>query len=307
MKFSIYQESRRGGRKYNQDRVGYSYSRDSLMLVVADGMGGHLHGEVAAQITVELLAELFQKKAKPVINSPSTFLSDSLNKAHDAILAYSNNHNLLETPRTTCVACVIQDGMAYWAHVGDSRLYLVRKGELVAQTKDHSKVQQMVDSGVLTEAEAQVHPERNKIYNCLGGLHPPEVELGVKTALHENDSILLSSDGFWGPLKIEEVCSYLGNYPAMYALPQLMDQAELRAGKHSDNLSVLGITWLEEDTATTDGPTTIQTKTMPLDSFTTKLKELDAEQILKGDRDVSEMDIEAAIAEIKATIEKYSK
>ena len=118
--------------KYNQDRVGYSYSRDSLLLVVADGMGGHLHGEVAAQITLELLAELFQK-SQAGHQRPLVFLPNHWNKAHDAILAHSNNHQLLET-RAPPLPRLIQDGMAYWAHVGDSRLYLVRKGKLVAQT-----------------------------------------------------------------------------------------------------------------------------------------------------------------------------
>lgn len=306
MKFSIYQESRRGARKYNQDRVGYSYSRDALLLVVADGMGGHLHGEVASQITIELLADQFQKRARPVINAPAAFLADSLAKAHDAILNYSANHHLLETPRTTCVACLVQDGTAYWAHAGDSRLYHFRKGAILSHTRDHSKVQQMVDNGFLTEEEALRHPERNKIYSCLGGLAPPEIESGGKVPLHEGDSLLLCTDGFWGPLPEDELVSFLGNYPVLYALPQLMDRAEVRGGKHGDNLSVLGITWLEEDTAS-DDKHAVHTKTLPLDSFTTRLKELDAEQIMRADKEISEMDIEAAIAEIKASIEKYSK
>jgi serine/threonine protein phosphatase PrpC len=106
MKFSIYQSSRQGGRKYNQDRVAYSYSKDSLMMAVADGMGGHLHGELAAQITVQLLASSFQRQSTPTLHDPFSFLANTMQHAHEAIGDYAIEHNLLETPRTTCVACV---------------------------------------------------------------------------------------------------------------------------------------------------------------------------------------------------------
>src|SRR4029450_6910148 len=111
MKFSIYQESRQGPRKSNQDRVAYCYSRDSLCMVIADGMGGHLHGEVAAQIATQFIAEAFQREAQPRIADPFKFLLDSIINAHHAIVDYANVRSLLETPRTTCVACVVQDGV----------------------------------------------------------------------------------------------------------------------------------------------------------------------------------------------------
>ena len=132
MKFSIYQESRQGPRKSNQDRVAYCYSRDALCMVIADGMGGHLHGEVAAQIATQFIAEAFQREAQPRIADPFKFLLDSITSAHHAIVDYANLRSLLETPRTTCVACIIQDGIAHWAHVGDSRLYLIRNGKVEA-------------------------------------------------------------------------------------------------------------------------------------------------------------------------------
>src|SRR5574340_539350 len=107
MKFSIYQSSRQGGRKYNQDRVAYSYSKEALLMVVADGMGGHFHGEIAAQITVQLIAEMFQKQARPVLRDPLMFLDMAMHGVHSAIGDYSNENELLESPRTTCVAAVI--------------------------------------------------------------------------------------------------------------------------------------------------------------------------------------------------------
>ena len=108
MKFTIYQESRIGNRDSNQDRVAYCYSRDALMMVIADGMGGHLYGEVAAQIAVQYITGAFQRDAKPALADPFLFLSRALSHAHHTILDYAVDRKLPEAPRTTCVVCVVQ-------------------------------------------------------------------------------------------------------------------------------------------------------------------------------------------------------
>src|SRR6478609_10036696 len=170
MRFTIFQESLKGQRKINQDRPAYTYSRDTLLLVVADGMGGHAGGEIAAQIAVRLFIERFQQEAKPTLKNPLKFLQDSMVRAHQALGSYANQFSMLETPRTTCVACIVQSTHAYWAHVGDSRLYLFRQGSLIGITKDHSKVQYLVDQGLIGVADMAEHPDRNKVFSCLGGL-----------------------------------------------------------------------------------------------------------------------------------------
>ena len=160
MKFTIFHESRIGRRKSNQDRLSYCYSRESLLMVVADGMGGHLHGEVAAQIAVQYITEAFQREAHPQLKDPFLFLSGALTNAHHAILDYASDRFLPEAPRTTCVACVVQDSIAYWAHAGDSRLYAIRGGRILAQTRDHSRVQRMVEDGLITPEAAVHHPDQ---------------------------------------------------------------------------------------------------------------------------------------------------
>lgn len=305
MKFSIYQESRRGGRKYNQDRMGYSYSRDSLLLVVADGMGGHLQGEIAAQIAVELMVNRFEEQAKPVVREPAAFLYETIHQAHDAILGYASKNQLLETPRTTVVACIVQDNMAYWAHVGDSRLYFFHNSELVALTQDHSRVKQLVQMGKITEREAETHPDKNKIYNCLGSMLPPEVELAPRRPVANSDTILLCTDGVWGALDAQDMVQYLTHYPVLYALPQLMDRAEFNGGKHADNLTALGITWLEEE----DGTIATATSTLKMnpDAVTTQMDTLRVSDDVKVSGEVSDDDIERAIAEIQNAIRKFAK
>lgn len=110
-------------------------------MVVADGMGGHYYGEIAAQIAVQTLVESFQREANPTITDPFLFLQKSMMNAHRAIADFSATHRLKDSPRTTCVASIIQHNVAYWAHSGDSRLYLMRNGRVITHTRDHSRVQ----------------------------------------------------------------------------------------------------------------------------------------------------------------------
>ncbi|TAK74286.1 MAG: serine/threonine-protein phosphatase, partial [Aquabacterium sp.] len=138
MRFSVYQVSRRGGREKNEDRMGYCYTRDSGLFALADGMGGHPEGEMASQIALQTLAALYQRDARPSLKDPLRFLHEAVIAGHHQLLRYASERGLIDTPRTTVVACVLQGNAAYWAHCGDSRLYLVRGDKLIARTRDHS-------------------------------------------------------------------------------------------------------------------------------------------------------------------------
>jgi serine/threonine protein phosphatase PrpC len=243
MQFSIYQESRRGARRSNQDRIAYCYSKDALLMLVADGMGGHLHGEMAAQIAMQFITEAFRREAKTILPDPALFLRRSMTGAHHAIIGQAAEGGLPESPRTTCVACVVQDGSACWAHAGDSRLYHIRDGRILAQTKDHSRVQQLIDQGRVREEAYAAHPERNRIFNCLGSAKPPQVDLSEVVPLHAGDTLMLCSDGLWGPLSGKMISGALQKSGIMQAVPELLDEAERRAGRECDNLSVIGLTW----------------------------------------------------------------
>ena len=306
MKFSIYQESRQGPRKSNQDRVAYCYTRDALCMAIADGMGGHLHGEVAAQIATQFVAEAFQREAQPRLADPFKFLLDSITSAHHAIVDYANVRSLLETPRTTCVACVVQEGLAYWAHVGDSRLYLIRNGRVEAQTKDHSRVQILVDAGRVREEAVAAHPDRNKIFNCLGQMGPPRVDLSRRTALRHEDTILLATDGVWGPLSSRQLCEELIRGEIMRAIPILLDMAEARAGKDGDNASVVAMTWADEYAS--DAADWISTVSMDPTQIKTTMEQFGKSKPPPGQAGyLTDEESERAIDEIRHAIQKHSK
>jgi len=306
MRFTIFQESRRGSRSVNQDRIAYTYSRDTLLLVVADGMGGHAGGEIAAQIAVRLFIERFQQEAKPVLKSPLTFLYESMVKAHAALGSYSTQFSMLETPRTTCVACIVQAGHACWAHVGDSRLSIFRQGALLNQTKDHSKVQYLIDQGVIGAAEAALHPDRNKIYSCLGGLVDPVIDLSNRTPLRDGDIIVMCTDGLWGPVSSDEMATWLTSTPILTAAPEMLREAERRGGLDGDNLSAIVVRWGPETLV--DEPSTTITETLGLGEFATQLDRTLTLTDRKGaDRDLSDDEIERAIDEIQTTIQRYKR
>lgn len=304
MKFTIYQESRIGRRQSNQDRLAYCYSRDALLMVVADGMGGHLHGEVAAQIAVEYITQAFQRTAKTQVADATVFLSRALTNAHHAILDYAFDKFLPEAPRTTIVACVIQDNTAWWAHAGDSRLYMLRNGHVAARTKDHSRVQMMIDQGLLDLEGAAKHPERNRIYSCLGGNHPPQIEFSKPARLHNGDVLLLCSDGVWGPLTDADLLHAVAGANVMEATPRILDAAERRAGPSCDNLSLLTLQWHDE-LAAGQSSSSVSTQTMDVESFTTQLDVFGETRGPRSGGDFSDDEIEKAIAEINAAIQKF--
>jgi serine/threonine protein phosphatase PrpC len=315
MRFVIYQESRVGKRKYNQDRIANCYTRDALLMVVADGMGGHLRGEAAAQIAVQYLAESFQKLAHPKLPDPTLFLLECFEKAHAAILDYASREEMLESPRTTCVACVIQDGVAHWVHTGDSRLYHLRAGRILAQTKDHSHVQKLVNQGRIREEAVASHPERNTIYSCLGGTRAPQITLSPKVPLFPGDTLMICSDGVWGPLSGTLIAGTLLGGNVIQGIPALLDLAEKRGGEHQDNLSAVAVTWREPRKQKPEelrpdepkGEHMVVTETMPLNSFTSQLRDFGATEKDNKDAYLSDAEIEKAIKEIRDSIRKVSK
>jgi serine/threonine protein phosphatase PrpC len=301
MRFTIFQDSRQGDRQGNEDRVGYSYSRDVLLMTIADGMGGHAHGEVAAEIAVTEITRRFQQEARNRLKRPSEFLLTAIQAAHRAIVSNAVENNLLECPRTTCVACIVQGGTAYWAHAGDSRLYILRRGELAAFTQDHSRVQAMIEAGEITAEAAAHHPDRNKIFSCLGGVVPPQISTGREFALQSGDTIVLSTDGFWTQIPPTILGSMLRKQTLVDLMPGLLVEAHRRARGESDNISVVAMTWEDQD-----DPKIADTASLDNEQFTSSANTEMLDAFAPAD-DVTDADIERAIAEIQDAIRRVPK
>ncbi len=240
MKFAVHQANHIGGRKYNQDRVGYAYTNDALLLVLADGMGGHLHGEVAAEIAVYTFMRAFSRLEHGRAKEPEVFLRETMRAGHDGIINYAHEKQLGGNPGTTCVAALVQEGRVWFAHAGDSRFYLLPGAKVASVTRDHSVVQQWADWGIITEAEMKGHPDRNKITNCLGGVEDMfYVEVSPSVKVEEGDTLLLCSDGFWSPLTDEELIRLTAAESLPDTLSELVGVAIFREAGHADNTTAV--------------------------------------------------------------------
>jgi PPM family protein phosphatase len=300
VRFSVYQVSRKGGREKNEDRMGYCYTRDSGLFALADGMGGHPEGEVASQLALQTLAAMFQREARPVLAEPVRFLQEAIIAGHHQLLRYATERALMDTPRTTIVACLLQGRSAYWAHCGDSRLYLVRGDKLIARTRDHSYSE-------LQETLSQVVPmaerfNRNVLFTCLGSPGKPVVDTAGPLLMQAGDRVLLCSDGLWGSLSDTEITDQLAARPISDAVPELVERALRTAGEKSDNVTVLAVEW--ESAEDGEAGPNVSTDSLGDEVFASTIQ-----ASLMGDAAPDELDeaeIERSIREINEAIQRSS-
>mmetsp|Transcript_5509 Transcript_5509/g.9856 ORF Transcript_5509/g.9856 Transcript_5509/m.9856 type:complete len:283 (-) Transcript_5509:803-1651(-) len=277
--------------------MGYCYTREAGLFALADGMGGHPEGEVAAQIALQTLAALFQQDARPVLEDPLRFLQESISIAHHQLLRYAASKGLSDTPRTTVVACVLQGNQAWWAHCGDSRLYMVRGGKLIARTRDHSYSE-------LQEALGRVGPgsepfNRNVLFTCLGSPGKPMVDCQGPLTLEPADRLLLCSDGLWGSVEDHEIVQQIADLSIAEAAPELVEQALRRGGERSDNVTVLAVEW--EGEGDPDGDTT---QNLGNSGFASTIQgALDADLVAAMDDE----EIERAVREINEVIRQSGR
>jgi serine/threonine protein phosphatase PrpC len=228
-------------RTNNEDSFGYwEPEDDSLFLskgrlaVVADGMGGYEGGQEASRLAVESLVSAYRDYAG---DDPQQALIDALHSAHEHIRQYSFAHPELRGMGTTCTAAAIVQDALYFVHVGDTRLYLIRDGQITRVTRDHSYVGRLVESGMISPEEAERHPQRNILTAALGT--NPDLIMdspGHPEPLLPEDVLLICSDGLWGQVRDSEIIDAVQNKTAEQAGRELIELARARGGP--DNITV---------------------------------------------------------------------
>lgn len=223
-----------GSREENEDRAVVVSERGLTLLAVADGMGGHAAGGEAAEAAVGALQAAFKAFEHGDV---AAFFKDAFRAAHHAVNQLGDGMPIEERPRTTAVAALVDHELAWFAHLGDSRAYLLRAGGVVVRTRDHSHVERLVAEGQLAEDRRRGHPLRNLVDRCLGGEpQNPGVEVGGPYALENGDIVLLASDGFWDELDIAAAGAALQEAPDLEsALQGLARAACIVGGEMADN------------------------------------------------------------------------
>jgi PPM family protein phosphatase len=239
--------SLQGGRDSNQDRISVAVAEDAALLIACDGMGGHAEGERAAEVAQQTVIERFWQATQPLID-PLGFLHLALGAAHGNVVALAPRLPIEQRPRATCAVCVVQQTSAYWAHIGDSRVYHLRGGQVRERTRDHSHVELLMREGVISAGQMQNHPMRNFVESCLGGeAILPEMALNPRRSLLPGDLLLVCTDGFWANLDEQMIGSAFTELGLSLTdtLSALSAQAVLNAGGGSDNTSVAALRFLE--------------------------------------------------------------
>jgi serine/threonine protein phosphatase PrpC len=235
-----------GAREENQDRVVTAVAEHAVLLIVVDGMGGHADGARAAEVTQKTLLEAFWHTPQPLFD-PLGFLHMALGRAHEEVVRIGMSLPLEQRPRATCAVCLVQQHAAWWAYIGDSRIYHLRKGQVLTRTRDHSHVELLLREGLITAEQALNHPMRNFVECCIGG-DPilPDMTLSGRRELEPDDVIFVCTDGMWATLKDEEIANRftVGGHAIRDTLSSLGQLAVARAGGGSDNTSAAAVRWL---------------------------------------------------------------
>lgn len=236
MRYRYAISTEKGTRDYNQDRAACLEGSDSVLLILGDGLGGYTGGDIAADILVDTASKAFLKIRTPVIDEPSLFLALILQHSHRAINRYAKKSAENIDPRTTAVLCLIQNGYAYWAHAGDSRLYLFRNGSQLTRTLDHTGSDQAKGGGHRI-------PKKTGLYNCIGGPSRPSISLGPEIALQYGDRLLLCSDGVWQGMAIDEVTEYIHEDDLEEAIDNMLETIVKRHSDICDNVTSVVLSW----------------------------------------------------------------
>jgi len=207
--------------------------RKGVLIVVADGMGGCLAGEVASRLAVETIARAYYASA----GEPRDALADAFHQANREIYRFSLSRGELNGMGTTCTALVIQGRVAHSAHVGDSRLYLVRSSSIYQMTEDHSAIKELIKQGALSPDAARRHIDRNIILRALGSHTAIEVATWEQPLpVHAGDRFVLCSDGLHDAVTDDEILMATESGEAGAACESLLEMARSRGGY--DNITV---------------------------------------------------------------------
>ncbi len=248
MKIEYAKVSALGDREDNQDRAAIVVAEDAAIMLVFDGMGGHENGAQAAEIGLRIVQDEFMAADLPLFD-PQGFLYMAMAHAHDEVVNIGAELAVDFRPRATCAVCLIQENGCWWGHIGDSRIYHMREGQLLTRSRDHSHVEVPIQEGAITEEEALDHPMRNFVECCIGGDAPvPDMSITRKMPLEPGDVLLACTDGLWSGTSDEEMADMATNPDSKLAenLKALSVKALTTNAPYSDNTTGAALQWVGE-------------------------------------------------------------
>jgi PPM family protein phosphatase len=233
-------------RENNEDSFGYwepeddeQFLRKGRLAIVADGMGGYEGGQEASHMAVETVSSFYRDRNG---SDPQQLLNDALQAAHERVRQHGFAHPRLRGMGTTCTAIAMVGNALHYAHVGDTRLYLIRNGQITQVTRDHSYVGRLLESGVISREEAEHHPQRNILTAALGTSADLIMDSpGHPETLLPRDVLVVCSDGLWGQVQDPEILQAVTSKGPEAAGRELIDLARERGGPDNITLQILRV------------------------------------------------------------------
>lgn len=231
-------------RENNEDRYSYwepssdeQFKARGRLVSVADGMGGYEGGQEASRIAIESVEEAYANGAG---SDPQSLLAAGFHLAHQKIMEYADRHPDLQGMGTTCTTVALLGTRLYFAHIGDSRLYLVRDSTISRLTHDHSYVGRLIDNGIISPEEAESHPQRHILTAALGAGSDVEPDGPANPIeLRSRDTLVLCTDGLWGIVHDDEIRTTIESLSPEKACHKLVQMARDRGGPDNITLQVL--------------------------------------------------------------------
>jgi len=247
-------------RERNEDSSAYwqperveELAHKGRLAIIADGIGGYEGGQEASQIAVQTIRDTFAKDA----GTPQGLLVSGMKAAHERIREHARHHPKLFGMGTTCTAVAVARGYLHFAHIGDSRLYLLRAGKISRLTRDHSYVGRLIESGLISATDAEAHPQRHILTAALGVGDDPTPDAPLQPLpLETGDILLLCTDGLWGLVNDEEIRKSASSHAPEKACRELVALAKGRGAPDNVTVQVLRFTGNGAARGTTTGVST---------------------------------------------------
>lgn len=239
MKFTSYQTTHIGKRDSNQDRYAYVEEAQWACYVVADGLGGHYKGEIAAGSVCESIVKAAPLFAESILVDPikgmTQFLNSAIKQAQVSVVA---KYNKVDTQTTLAVAWMNKKNLVT-AHIGDSRVYLLNKESVLWRTPDHTQVQVLFEKGLISEEDIPNHPQQNQLLNAINMSDVPDPDIFVHPLIEKDETVILCTDGFWGLCSAQDLIAIARSNGALAKkVGSLIEQYIALDTEECDNITV---------------------------------------------------------------------
>ena len=241
MQLEFFQLTSAGDRNVNQDYMAHLVNNDFALFIVADGLGGHHAGERASQYFCQGMLDSARKYSKQILQNPSAVFPVWIDEAINEMKVLFAGDQVANKAHTTCAMLYLDDNLSMTAHCGDSRIYRMNPEKILWRTRDHSIPQELLEAGLITEAELAHHPDQNQLTRSINVNKVYPIDIQTFAPIKRDETFVLCSDGFWENVRLNEFLQLADLKCNKELLAKLGRLSIYRARGRSDNVTVMSV------------------------------------------------------------------